>query len=110
MKELTEEMQAAFVKQMDIVQWSMVLLHLWRQTGQPVVVDKELFDILEEALGELKVIDKEECDHQFSFTGQTPCTGPYKCMKCGKEGDFWGDGARRHEDTTPREVDFNDEE
>ena len=52
-KELTEEMELAFKKQMGIVQWSMLLLQLYKHGGeQAVVVDKDMFDILEEAINE----------------------------------------------------------
>jgi len=36
-----------------------------------------------------ETIDYKTCDHQFCrFTGKMPCTGIYKCQKCGSALDF----------------------
>ena len=49
-KEVTPEMERAFIKQTNIVQWAITLLHVWRKTKKPVLVDEEMFEILEAEL------------------------------------------------------------
>ena len=34
-----------------------------------------------------KVIEKECKEHFYAWSGKTPCTGIYRCVLCGKEGN-----------------------
>ena len=53
-KVVTKEMEEAFKRATAVTQWAVTLLCVFKDSGgeQPVLVDKEMFEILEDALND----------------------------------------------------------